>query len=177
MNRRSFIKISVPALLTLTTITCRHEESGENEKKESNNIDFPYYTQCYVRGQQEWIFSEYNDGSFNYQREYMTHEDEGRLRTYNYSLLRAQECLGNKYKCDGWMCDGKLRFSKLKEAAEFIETHARVINVKASDVIYDIYNEGKNATYHVGHFWYDWKTGREVTWTEDKIINYGTSQT
>lgn len=153
MNRRNFIKTTLPvALLATTTVTCKYEYDEEGKEKEANKKDFPYYIQCYVKEQQEYVFELYDKGSFD-----------------------KNLPIKDKNRYYGWMCEGRLRFTDIESATDFVETHARVINVKAEDVIYDVYKEGESTTYHVGHFWYDWKTGREIIWTEDKIINYGTA--
>jgi hypothetical protein len=77
MNRREFIKASVPAaILPAIAITCKYEDDEKGPEKESKA--WPYRVYCYEREQGEWTFSENIRGSFAYQREYMTfEEDEG----------------------------------------------------------------------------------------------------
>jgi hypothetical protein len=83
------------------------------------------------------------------------------------SFEEEEATIGEKYRYYGLMYDGKLHFKSLTDAVEFIEMHARCINVEAIDVAYDIYweNEDGGPEIHSGHFWYDWETGRETSWT------------
>ena len=98
MNRRDFLKavplaVSIPAI----SITCRYEDDEKGSEKESSKgVNWDYRVYCYERGQGEWTFSQNTRGSFAYQREYMTFEEE---KNMPYA---------------GWMDEGKLHFSSLE---------------------------------------------------------------
>ena len=70
MNRRQFIKASIPAVaLPAIAITCKYEDDEKGPEKESKNHDWPYRVYCYERKQGEWTFSKNIKGIFAYQRE------------------------------------------------------------------------------------------------------------
>ncbi len=168
MNRRSFIKGSVPAALAAWTVTCKYEEPKKSEtpdptKGESSGKHWDYRVYCYEREQGEWLFGENVRGSFAPEREYMTFEDE---KTWPY---------------DGWMDHGKLHFTSLEEAQDFVDAHARTkddINlvdsiydvyyvdrycerVEAADTVKDVYQEKE---IKVAHYWFNGDTGRQIQW-------------
>ena len=162
MNRRDFIKkASVMGALTTWTVTCQYEEKEHDPKGEKGEVgetgcNWNYRVYCYERGQGEWTFSQNIKGSFAYQREYMTlEEDQG----WPYS---------------GWMDQGKLHFATLDDATDFVDMHVRTKDdVNLIDSIYDIYYiDRDNLEYEsaqpteiqVAHFWFNGDTGRQVSW-------------
>jgi len=162
MNRRDFIKkASVMGALTTWTVTCQYEEKEHDPKGEKGEVgetgcNWNYRVYCYERGQGEWTFSQNIKGSFAYQREYMTlEEDQG----WPYS---------------GWMDQGKLHFVTLDDATDFVDMHVRTKDdVNLIDSIYDIYYiDRDNLEYEsaqpteiqVAHFWFNGDTGRQVSW-------------
>jgi len=149
MNRRNFIKTAAAASV-IPYVMSASVDSGQSNAVVSESVKWPYHVQCYIRQQGEWIFSTYERGSFNYQHEYDMSENG----------------------CMGWMDSGKLHFRSIKDSVEFIELHARCINVEAVDVVYDIYHLGEHSEIQCGHFWYDWETGREVSWTSREKTDY-----
>ena len=122
MNRRDFMKASIPAaIIPAVAITCKYEDDEKGPEKKSENCNWPYRVYCYERGQGEWTFSQNIRGSFAYQREYMTSEEDG-------------------LKYCGWMDQGKLHFDELDDAVTFVDCHVRTKDdVNLVDSIYDIY--------------------------------------
>ena len=168
MNRRDFIKASIPvAVIPAISLTCKYEDDEKGPEKESAGFNWDYRVYCYEREQGEWIFSQNTRGSFNYQREYMTtEEDQG----WPYA---------------GWMDQGKLHFVTLEEAQDFVDTHVRAKDdTNLIDSIYDIYYvsrkpdiaEGPNGTEEVvketeikvAHYWFNADTGRQIHWVSEK---------
>ena len=165
MNRRDFIKASIPAaVIPAIAITCKYEDDEKGPEKESKNCDWPYRVYCYEREQGEWTFSKNIRGSFAHQREYMTFEEDTPSR---YS---------------GWMDGGVLHFQTFDEAADFVEMHVRAKDdINLIDSIYDIYYrnvyhydkglpQGARPTeYHIAHYWFNGDTGRQIHWEVDDI--------
>lgn len=169
MNRRNFIKTAgLSTALATWTVTCKYEEEGHTEPKGEEGekgeagCNWNYRVYCYEREQGEWIFSQNIRGSFAYQREYATAEEN------------APYC--------GWMNDGKLHFNSLEEAQDFVEMHVRAKDdLNLVDSIYDIYRvdtepdptvEGGvvERESQVAHYWFNGDTGRQVSWTNYKDI-------
>ena len=168
MNRREFIKASIPvAVIPAIAITCKYEDDEKGPEKESK-CDWPYRVYCYEREQGEWTFSKNIRGSFDYQREYMTfEEDEG----WPYA---------------GWMDGGVLHFQTFDEAADFVEMHVRAKeDINLIDSIYDIYyrnvyhydpknvqfdgSPARPTEYHIAHYWFNGDTGRQIHWEVDDV--------
>ena len=166
MNRRQFIKASIPAVaLPAIAITCKYEDDEKGPEKESKerplSHNWDYVVYCYERSQGEWTFSKNIRGSFAYQREYMTF-DEGDDLTWNGYA--------------GWMDGGKLHFSSLDDASDFVDCHVRTKDdIDIIDSIYDIYyirreepkkvSEGWRKTeIHVAHYWFNGGTGNQIHW-------------
>ena len=108
MNRRQFIKSAgVAAALPAISLTCRYEddEKGPEKKESSKGKRWEYVVYCFERGQGEWVFSQNTRGSFNYQREYISLEED------------VAYC--------GFMDGGKLHFATLEEAQDFVDMHVR----------------------------------------------------
>ena len=162
MNRRDFIKSAgVAAALPAITLTCKYEDDEKGpEKKSGANWDYRVY--CYERQQGEWVFSQNVRGSFAYQREYMTFEED---QGWPYA---------------GWMDQGKLHFASFDDAIDFVDMHVRAKDdINLVDSIYDIYYvkrdvervEGKDvypeSEIQVAHYWYNGDTGRSVMWEQD----------
>ena len=163
MNRRDFIKAAVPVAV-VPAIVC----GGDKKNKEQTFVDLPHENQCnwdyrvycYERQQGEWIFSENIRGSFAPEREYMSFEEENDLTWNGYC---------------GWMDGGKLHFTSLEEAQDFVEMHARAKDdTNLIDSIYDIYyisryDEGEGGVeIKVAHYWFNGDTGRQITWAAEK---------
>ena len=167
MNRRDFLKAgplaaSIPAI----SITCRYEDDEKGPEKESSNgVNWDYRVYCYERGQGEWTFSQNIRGSFAYQREYIT-------------------CEGEKHTpYAGWMHEGKLHFSSLGEAQDFVGMHVKAKDdTNLIDSIYDIYYISRGEPYHLGvgeeaqypekeikvaQYWFNGDTGRQINWVAD----------
>jgi len=160
MNRRDFIKASIPAVvIPAIAITCKYEDDEKGPEKESVNWSYRVY--CYERGQGEWTFSNNIRGSFAHQREYMTFEEENDLTW-------------NPHYASGWMNGGKLHFSSLDDATDFIDMHVRTKeDINIIDSIYDIYYlDRDNIEYEscqpkeiqVAHYWFNGDTGKQVNW-------------
>ena len=155
MNRRQFIKSAgVAAALPAISLTCKYEDDEKGpEKKSSANWDYRVY--CYERGQGEWTFSQNIRGSFAYQREYMTFEED---QGWPYA---------------GWMDRGKLHFASFDDATNFVDDHVRVKDdTNLIDSIYDVYFVSKKdpereVEIKVAHYWFNGDTGRTVTWEQD----------
>ena len=174
MNRRTFIKgTGLSAALATWTVTCKYEDDEKRPERESSKTSegwkrWDYRVYCYERGQGEWLFSENTRGSFAYQREYMTFDEENDL-TWN-----------NAYT--GWMNDGKLHFSSFDDATDFVDGHVRVKDdTDLIDSIYDIYfvsrererectdkhcycDDFKETEIQVAHYWFNGDTGRQIFW-------------
>ena len=169
MNRRQFIKSAgVAATLPAISLTCRYEddEKGPEKKESSNGKRWDYRVYCYEREQGEWVFSQNVRGSFAYQREYMTFEEDK----------------GAPYA--GWMDGGKLHFASLEEAQDFVEMHVKAKDdTNLVDSIYDIYYVSRGEPYYVGHgeeaqyseteikvanYWFNGDTGRQINWVAKK---------
>jgi len=170
MNRRKFIKSA--AILPVALSSCKEDTASippvAKDVLKSKGVRWEYIVYCYEREQGEWMFNQNTRGSFDYQREYMTfEEDEG----WPYA---------------GWMDGGKLHFVTIEEAADFVEMHVRVKDDEGiKDSIYDIYHldlddprlidrpDLKPEEIQVAHYWYDGDTGRQVTWmTKPAYPNY-----
>ena len=162
MNRRDFIKVAVPsAALATWTVNCKYEEKEHDPKGEEGEVGetgwkrWDYRVYCYERGQGEWLFSENTRGSFAYQREYMTFEEDE----------------GAPYA--GWMDGGKLHFASFDDATDFVDCHVRAKDdTNLVDSIYDIYfvsrrDPEREVEIKVAHHWYNGDTGRTVMWEQD----------
>jgi hypothetical protein len=155
MNRRQFIKASIPvAAIPAIAITCKYEDDEKGPKKESANWNYRVY--CYERQQGEWTFSQNIKGSFAYQREYMTFDEENDLSW-------------NPHYAGGWMDGGKLHFSAFDDATDFVDMHARTKDdVNLVDSIYDVYFVNDEGTeIKVAHYWFNGDTGRTIVWEQD----------
>tara|TARA_Y100000310_G_C20505124_1_gene726027 strand:+ start:236 stop:772 length:537 start_codon:yes stop_codon:yes gene_type:complete len=163
MNRRQFIKASIPAVtIPAIAITCKYEDDEKGPEKKSEKRNWPYRVYCYERKQGEFIFSQNIKGSFAYQREYMTLEED----------TPSHYC--------GWMDNGILHFKTLDDAADFVECHARTKDdINLIDSIYDIYCIKRDEYYlgvgeephtldttemKVAHYWFNGDTGRQIHW-------------
>ena len=171
MNRRQFIKASVPAVaLPAIAITCKYEDDEKGPEKESSWKRWEYVVYCYERGQGEWTFSQNIRGSFAHQREYMTFDEENDLSW-------------NPHYASGWMDGGKLHFASIDDATNFIEMHVRTKDdINLIDSIYDVYyldlddprlieNErerGGPTEIQVAHYWFNGDTGRQIHWVAEK---------
>ena len=164
MNRRQFLKASVPAVaLPAIAITCKYEDDEKGPEKKSK-LDWDYRVYCYERGQGEWTFSQNIRGSFAYQREYMTFEED---QGWPYA---------------GWMDQGKLHFASFDDATDFVDCHVRTKeDINLIDSIYDIYHIRRNTIrdqyrvedveereIHVAHYWFNGDTGRQIHWVAEK---------
>jgi hypothetical protein len=157
MNRRQFIKASIPvAAIPAVAITCKYEDDEKGPKKESANWNYRVY--CYEREQGEWTFSQNIKGSFAYQREYMTFDEENDLTWNGYA---------------GWMDGGKLHFASFDDATDFVDCHVRVKDdTNLIDSIYDVYfvsrrDPKREVEIKVAHYWFNGDTGRTITWEQD----------
>ncbi len=157
MNRRDFIKAAVPsAALATWTVNCKYEEKehdpkGEEGEKGETGQNWNYRVYCYERQQGEWTFSQNIKGSFAYQREYMTFEED---QGWPYA---------------GWMDQGKLHFASFDDATDFVDCHVRTKDdTNLIDSIYDVYFVNKEGTeLKVAHYWFNGDTGRTVMWEQD----------
>tara|TARA_Y100000310_G_scaffold213085_1_gene213984 strand:+ start:453 stop:1001 length:549 start_codon:yes stop_codon:yes gene_type:complete len=163
MNRRQFIKASIPAVaIPAIAITCKYEDDEKGPEKESMWKRWDYRVYCYERGQGEWTFSQNIRGSFAYQREYMTFEED---QGWPYA---------------GWMDQGKLHFASFDDATDFVDDHVRVKDdTNLIDSIYDVYYvkrdiervKGKDiypeTEIKVAHYWFNGDTGRTILWEQD----------
>ena len=163
MNRRDFIKAAVPSAALVTwTVTCKYEEKEHDPKGEKGEVGktgWDYRVYCYEREQGEWTFSQNIRGSFAHQREYMTFEED---KSAAISFA-------------GWMDQGKLHFSSLGDATDFVDCHVRAKDdTNLIDSIYDIYyvkryDEGEGGVeIKVAHYWFNGDTGRQINWVADK---------
>ena len=159
MNRRDFIKASIPiAVIPAVAITCKYEDDEKGPEKESMWKRWDYRVYCYERGQGEWTFSQNIRGSFAYQREYMTFDEENDLTWNGYA---------------GWMDGGKLHFSSFDDATNFVDCHVRTKDdINLIDSIYDVYfisrkDQEREVEIKVAHYWFNGDTGRTVMWEQD----------
>ena len=74
----------------------------------------------------------------------------------------------------GWMEGGKLHFSALDDARDFIDCHVRTKeDVNIVDSIYDIYHinhydEGEGGVEtQVAHYWFNGDSGRQIQWVKE----------
>jgi len=170
MNRRRFIKTSIPAVvLPAIAITCKYEDDEKGPEKESMWKNWDHRVYCYERNQGEWTFSKNIRGSFAYQREYVNFEEAETLPRYA-----------------GWMDGGKLHFSSLDDAETFVECHVRTKDdINLIDSIYDVYfvsrererectdkycycDDFKETEIHVAHYWFNGDTGSQIRWVAEK---------
>ena len=156
MNRRDFIKASVPAVvLPAIAITCKYEDDEKGPEKESMWKRWDYRVYCYEREQGEWTFSQNTRGSFAYQREYMTLEED---KGWPYA---------------GWMDGGKLHFASFDDATDFVDCHVRTKDdINLIDSIYDVYfisrkDPEREVEIKVAHYWFNGDTGRQIHWEVD----------
>ncbi len=187
MNRRDFFKKAGVGALATWTVTCKYEEEEHDPKGEKGEIgetgyNWDYRVYCYERGQGEWVFSQNIRGSFAYQREYMTFDQEQDRMVTHSTLQEAftDESLISPYA--GWMHEGKLHFSSLEEAQDFVEMHVRAKDdTNLVDSIYDIYyvsreldekevssGEYKETEIQVAHYWFNGDTGKQIQWAANK---------
>ena len=165
MDRRTFIKsAAITTAIPAISLTCKYEDDEKGPEKESSKTSegwkrWDYRVYCYERQQGEWTFSQNIKGSFAYQREYMTlEEDEGRPYT-------------------GWMDGGKLHFASLDGAIDFVDCHARAKDdINLIDSIYDIYYVSRKSyegavderEIKVAHYWFNGDSGRQIHWVAEK---------
>ena len=166
MNRRDFIKTTGAAVAASSLPSSGEESQGELTGTTINpHRMWSYRVYCYERGQGEWTFSTNSTGSFAYQREYMTLEEEKESSYY------------------GFMDGGKLHFASIEEAQNFIDAHAKAKDdTKIIDSIYDIYYvDYDNLDYEscqpteiqVANYWFNGDTGRQISWVSKKpYTNY-----
>ena len=161
MNRRDFIKTTGAAVAASSLPSSGEESQGELTGTTINpHRMWSYRVYCYERGQGEWTFNTNSTGSFAYQREYMTLEEEKESSYY------------------GFMDGGKLHFASIEEAQNFIDAHARAKDdTKIIDSIYDIYYvDYDNLDYEscqpteiqVANYWFNGDTGRQISWVSKK---------
>lgn len=166
MNRRDFIKTTGAAVAASSLPSSGEESQGELTGTTINpHRMWSYRVYCYERGQGEWTFNTNSTGSFAYQREYMTLEEEKESSYY------------------GFMDGGKLHFASIEEAQNFIDAHAKAKDdTKIIDSIYDIYYvDYDNLDYElcqpteiqVANYWFNGDTGRQISWVSKKpYTNY-----
>ena len=166
MNRRDFIKTTGAAVAASSLPSTAEESQGVLTGTTINpHRMWSYRVYCYERGQGEWTFNTNSTGSFAYQREYMTLEEEKESSYY------------------GFMDGGKLHFASVEEAQNFIDAHARAKDdTKIIDSIYDIYYvDYDNLDYEscqpteiqVANYWFNGDTGRQISWVSKKpYTNY-----
>lgn len=166
MNRRDFIKTTGAAVAASSLPSPAEESQGELTGTTINpHRMWSYRVYCYERGQGEWTFNTNSTGSFAYQREYMTLEEEKESSYY------------------GFMDGGKLHFASIEEAQNFIDVHAKAKDdTKIIDSIYDIYYvDYDNLDYEscqpteiqVANYWFNGDTGRQISWVSKKpYTNY-----
>lgn len=168
MNRRDFIQSVGKASIALP-VTSSILASEILKIPPKTTKPWQFYVECYIRQQKEWAFIEYTKGSFDYRREYMTFEEE---KQYTNGTC-------------GWMDQGRLHFMTLEDATDFIESHVRCAyfndekddSLFPNDIIYEIFYMGEpsgpsepHPHQHVGHFWYNGDTGRNIYWKQQKPI-------
>ena len=157
MNRRQFIKASIPAVaIPAIAITCKYEDDEKGPEKESMWKRWDYRVYCYERKQGEWTFNYNVRGSFAPEREYATFSDEE----------WGHYC--------GWMDGGKLYFSTLDDATDFVEMHVRAKDdTNLIDSIYDVYfisrkDPEREVEIKVAHYWFNGDTGSQIHWVAEK---------
>lgn len=150
MDRRSFIKTAATgaavgpiALAASTNIDIEELDS------ESISRDYPFYVECFIRQQKEWVFSEYVKDLFD-------KPSKAVKRSYPFYDISTPIIFS----------DGKTRLKTMDDAINLVQMHVQTCNVTAHDVIYEVYYSPKNNTpdQHVGHYWYNGDTGRNVYW-------------
>ena len=158
MNRRQFIKASIPAAaIPAIAITCKYEDDEKGPEKESMWKNWDYRVYCYERKQGEWTFNYNVRGSFAPEREYMTFKEEEEWRPYA-----------------GWMDGGKLHFSTFDDATDFVDMHVRAKDdINLIDSIYDVYfisrkDPEREVEIKVAHYWFNGDTGSQIHWVADK---------
>ena len=157
MNRRQFIKATAPVVaIPAIAITCKYEDDEKGPEKESMWKNWDYRVYCYEREQGEWTFSQNIRGSFAYQRENMTFEED---QGWPYA---------------GWMDGGVLHFMNFQDATDFVDMHVRTKDdINLIDSIYDIYYENRydegegGVEIHVAHYWFNGDTGTQIHWEAD----------
>ena len=166
MNRRDFIKTTGAAVAVSSLPSSGEEPQGVLTGTTINpHRMWSYRVYCYERGQGEWTFSQNIRGSFAYQREYITFEEED----------TSPYC--------GWMDQGKLHFASIEDAKDFVDSHVRAKDdANLIDSIYDIYYvDWDNLEYEscqpteikVAHYWFNGDTGRQIEWVSKKpYTNY-----
>ena len=162
MNRRDFIKASIPAVaLPAIAITCKYEDDEKGEEAlldlpHENESEWKYTVYCHERYHGEWTYTQNTRGSFDYRREYMTFDEEDDLTWNGYC---------------GWMDQGRLHFTSFDDATDFVETHVRAkVDINVKDSIYDVYKLNDEGTeIKVAHYWFNGDTGRTVTWADNKF--------
>ena len=163
MNRRDFIKASIPAVaIPAIAITCKYEDDEKGAQTGTTPgpewLRWDYVVYCYEREQGEWTFSQNIRGSFAYQREYMTFDEENDLTWNGYA---------------GWMDGGKLHFASFDDATNFVDCHVRTKDdVNLIDSIYDVYfisrkDPEREVEIKVAHYWFNGDTGRTIMWEQD----------
>ena len=157
MNRRQFIKASIPAVaIPAIAITCKYEDDEKGPEKESMWKRWDYRVYCYERKQGEWTFNYNVRGSFAPEREYATFSDEE----------WGHYC--------GWMDGCKLYFSTLDDATDFVEMHVRAKDdTNLIDSIYDVYfisrkDPEREVEIKVAHYWFNGDTGSQIHWVAEK---------
>jgi len=162
MNRREFIKASIPAAaIPAIAITCKYEDDEKGPERESSKTSegwkrWDYRVYCYERKQGEWTFNYNVRGSFAPEREYMTFEDE---QMWPYA---------------GWMDGGKLHFATIDDATDFVDCHVRAKDdINLIDSIYDVYfisrkDPEREVEIKVAHYWFNGDTGSQIHWVADK---------
>ena len=171
MNRRDFIKASIPAAaIPAIAITCKYEDDEKGTQTGTTPppkcLRWDYVVYCFEREQGEWVFSQNVRGSFAPEREYMTFEEENDLTWNGYC---------------GWMDQGKLHFTSLEEAQDFVDMHVRAKDdINLIDSIYDIYYldwddpclidkpELRPTEIQVAHYWFNGDTGKQIHWVSEK---------
>ena len=155
MNRRDFIKTTgaIAATGSLTSLGGERAGTLTGTTLPPELLRWDYVVYCYEREQGEWCFSQNIRGSFAYQREYATFEEED----------ASAYC--------GWMDQGKLHFASLEDATDFIDLHVRTKeDINIVDSIYDIYylkryDDGDGGVeIQAAHYWFNGDTGRQVNW-------------
>ena len=162
MNRRDFIKTSIPAVaIPAIAITCKYEDDEKGAQTGTTvppDCDWPYRVYCYERGQGEWTFSHNVRGSFAPEREYMTFEEENDLSW-------------NPHYAAGWMNGGVLHFQTFADATDFVDMHVRTKDdINITDSIYDIYRKiewNRGDEIHMAHYWFNGDTGSQIHWEVD----------
>lgn len=153
MNRRDFIKASVPAVaIPAIAITCKYEDDEKGAQTGTTPppelLRWDYVVYCYEREQGEWVFSKNIRGSFAPEREYMLFEEEP-----------------NGYL--GFMYDGILHFQSFEEATDFVWMHSCAKDdINLIDSIYDVYRQSDDggAEIQVAHYWFNGDTGSQIQW-------------